>query len=776
MDDDEEESGFVGDDTDTQTPCASALQVIDELALHLPPEKIFAQLMPFIAASSSSDVISHQRGLLLTLACLSEGTSEYIKSKHIDAFLQLACKGASHSNPLIRNAAMFAIGQFSEFLFPDMNKYAGDVMPILFSALQQASVINRSAVTKAYYALETYVENLENELTPYLNELMTYLITALKTTEEVYLKELIISALAATASAAGEKISPYLTEILDLLRDNLKTLNNENEKDLNNVHTQALDALGVLVRTLGKTHMQLSEDCLKLGMSLIENEISDPDIRRTAFGLFSAVASIVGENMSPFLEKIIKSMLTSVESTEGLIAHFADEEGAASKLPNFGFLEDTQNNSQSSVIDIENEDEDDDDDIIEDVEGFSVENAYMEEKADACECLGDLAKYTKAAFKPYLQLCFDEVMKQVDFPHSDVKKAAIATCGQFICTAFQIGDPLFNTFLLQLYPMIITTLVEETERIVVMTTTQTIKEMIEICGTSVFANNEHDLRALMESVITLLNQKSACQDQEEDDEDEQQAEYDEMLIEYVGEIFPALAEKLRLTFLPYFKVCLPLIVSKLKTTCTSAERSFGAGTISETVEKIGGNCSAEFLPTVLPRFIQLAKDEDAEVRNNSIYGLGVLMQHADSEAFSHFPVVLGCLSSALTVEKSRRVIDNILGAVARLINAQADLVPLKQVLPVFLANLPLEEDHDEDAVVYSCLLNVFRREDVLSDEKLSGEIFQVLVKVLRDDKVGEEIRSVIGNELRTLWSQNSKRMAEIGINLNADDLILLNQS
>ena len=42
------------------------------------------------------------------------------------------------------------------------------------------------------------------------------------------------------------------------------------------------DALGVLVRTLGKTHMQLSEDCLKLGMNLIETEITDPDIRRTA--------------------------------------------------------------------------------------------------------------------------------------------------------------------------------------------------------------------------------------------------------------------------------------------------------------------------------------------------------------------------------------------------------------------------------------------------------------------------------------------------------------
>jgi hypothetical protein len=144
---------------------------------------------------------------------------------------------------------------------------------------------------------------------------------------------------------------------------------------LSNVHTQALDALGVLVRTLGKTHMQLSEDCLKLGMTLIEQKISDPDIRRTAFGLFSAVASIVGENMNPFLEKIIKSMLVSVESTEGLIAHFTEEEGAASNL-DFAFLDAAKNSSQDSVIDIENEDEDDDD-VIEDPQDIHMRPLFL---------------------------------------------------------------------------------------------------------------------------------------------------------------------------------------------------------------------------------------------------------------------------------------------------------------------------------------------------------------------------------------------------------------
>ena len=42
-----------------------------------------------------------------------------------------------------------------------------------------------------------------------------------------------------------------------------------------------------------------------------------------------------------------------------------------------------------------------------------------------------------------------------------------------------------------------------------------------------------------------------------------QAEYDEMLIECGGEILPILAEKLKENFLPYFRVCLPSLISKL---------------------------------------------------------------------------------------------------------------------------------------------------------------------------------------------------------------------
>ena len=46
--------------------------------------------------------------------------------------------------------------------------------------------------------------------------------------------------------------------------------------------------------------------------------------------------------------------------------------------------------------DIECEEEDDDEDEeSDDVEGFTVENAYLEEKEDACCALGELSENTR---------------------------------------------------------------------------------------------------------------------------------------------------------------------------------------------------------------------------------------------------------------------------------------------------------------------------------------------------------------------------------------------
>nr|CAB3256605.1 importin-4-like [Phallusia mammillata] len=758
-DDDDDESGLIGDSAETQTPLASCLQVIDDMALHLPPEKLYAKILPFVATCLSQGNDEHKRGLLLTLACLAEGTSEFIKNNHLNSFVETVCRGATDPHPKVRNAAMFAMGQFSEHLQPDISKYAPQVMPILFSLLEQLSGGGKdSGITRAYYALENFVEDLESGILPYLDQLTQHLLASLRSSNDIHSKELAVSAIGAVANAAKENIQPYLGEILQLLQECLSTMGGSKEEEgdegqLNVLHTQALDTLGVLMRTVGKSNMQLAEDCLKLSMNLVTTDNSDPDLRRAAFGLFSALASIVGENMAPFLEVIVKNLVSSAQSTDGVIAHFSEDSDTPGQA-DFSFLDD------STETDLENgQDEDDDDADL--VEAFSVENSYMDEKADACETLGDLAKYCPKSFAVYLCDCFNEVFKQIEFPHSDVRKSAIASCGQFTVTAYQEQNMNYASFLLQLFPLLCKTITDDPERLVVMTTIATTQELVSAAGVKTFANQEQDLQMLMNSLVQVLQQKAACQDDETDEEDEQQAEYDEMLVEYCGEIFPTLADKLGAAFLPYFISCLPTFLNKLKVTNTVAERSFGAGTIAEVVDKLGDGSSVQILSHIVPRLIPLTRDSEAEVRNNAIYGLGVVLKNGGSAAVEHYPSVLGCMSAALTREKNRRVTDNILGAVCRMIVANQEVVPLDQVLPVLLSKLPIVEDHAEDATVYGCLARLLRHPQIGSDVANVTRIVDIFAQVCANTEIENDVRTSVGRELREMGSRDMKAMNRI---------------
>jgi hypothetical protein len=52
----------------------------------------------------------------LALAVVVEGCSECIRTKYLESFLQCICKGITDPAGVVRNAALFALGQFSEHL------------------------------------------------------------------------------------------------------------------------------------------------------------------------------------------------------------------------------------------------------------------------------------------------------------------------------------------------------------------------------------------------------------------------------------------------------------------------------------------------------------------------------------------------------------------------------------------------------------------------------------------------------------------------------------
>ncbi|CAG2066245.1 unnamed protein product, partial [Timema podura] len=146
--------------------------------------------------------------------------------------------------------------------------------------------------------------------------------------------------------------------------------------------------------------------------------------------------------------------------------------------------------------------------------------------------------------------------------------------------------------------------------------------------------------AIINCIKDVMTYKTECQDKEDEGSDDPEAEQDEMLIECAGNIVPSLGKAVTPDdFAIYFGNLLPLFLAKTKKQCTMSQRSFSVGTLSECMEPLGPRV-AQFVPQLLPLFLQLAKDESDEVRNNAIFGVGEMVLHG-KEALYPVPNIQG---------------------------------------------------------------------------------------------------------------------------------------
>ncbi|XP_078355887.1 importin-4-like, partial [Oculina patagonica] len=576
---------------------------------------------------------------------------------------------------------------------------------------------------------------------PYLPTLMEKLLLALAPSTTAQMKELAISAIGATASAAKEAMLPYFPQIVEYIKE---YLSNSGSVERSILRVQAIDTLGVLARTIGPDNfMPLADECIQLGMSLLEQD-RDPDLRRCTYGLFASVSTILKTNMGKYLKDIVKYMIDSLQSTEGIVTHYASEDD-----PSF-LLEDE---------DLEEDDEDDDQ-----VTGYSVENAYLEEKEDTCNALGEISENSGTEFLPYLDESFKEVLKLIQFPHTGVRKGAVMALGQF-CSGFhtllqQAGaedKTALQRMLSTAIPTFITVITKDTDRSVVMATLQSLNEVLKAVKSLIVDEQGHP-DAIANAARTVLMQKTACQQGDDDDVDDsdQQAEFDAMLIEYAGDILPSLATAVGgQIFAPYFAGFLPLLLKKTRKSCPVSDKSFAIGTISEVLLAMG-HAIVPFVQHLFPVFMTSLKDEDDEVRSNTIYGLGLLAFYGGDLITPHYQNILETLFVILSQNQPPRVVDNICGAVSRMIMANRNSLPLDKVFHGLLQCLPLKEDFEENHPVYSCIIELFSDQHPLIRQYLA-QLLAVFSQVLPSGTLQDGIRSGLISMIQKIQQQSPQR-------------------
>ncbi|KAM8823582.1 importin-4 [Spinachia spinachia] len=697
-----------GDGTDNDNPKHCAVQIIDTMALHMPPEKLFEQLMPLTLTSLTSENPYERKGGLMCLAVLAEGCADHIRTKMLSSVLQTVCQSLSDSNQVVRSAGLFALGQFSEHLQPEVSKYCAELMPLLLGYLSSLNQAKVGHVTKAFYALENFMENLGADIEPYLPTLMDTMLSALNNAESLKIKELAVSAIGAIATAAHELLVPYFHPVIESLKGFLTATTEE----MRSLQTQSLGTLATLARTVGNDVFgPLAAECVQLGLNLTD-AIDDPDLRRCTYSLYSAVSTVSPDCLTPHLTAITTVMLLALKSSEGITAHveedktfvLLDEDDDDDCDDNEQFLED------EPVMDIH------------DASGYIVENSYIDEKEDACDALGEIAFSTGVAFQPFLESSFQEVYKLRDFPHEDVRRAAFGAMGQFCQAQHKVwqenpteaNHQVLHRLLDVVLPCFVEAVRTEPERQVVMGVLETLNNVMKSSKEEAFKDPSR-LKEICNIIRDVLKQATTCQggDGDETDDEEQQAEYDAMLQEFAGEGIPLVASCVPAdSFAPFLNDVLPVLLSKAKSSCTVADRSFSVGTIGEILQALvgvsgGQRVASKLSKRLLPVLVAGVRDSDSEVRNNSVFGLGCLAQSTGPICVSDYPMMLSVFSNMLTRESNPRVIDNLCAALCRMIMTNVEAVPLEQVLPALVAHLPLKEDFEENKTVFSCLAMLY---------------------------------------------------------------------
>ncbi|KAG7526937.1 importin-4 isoform X1 [Solea senegalensis] len=757
--DPEDDEDDDGDGTDNDNPKQCAAQIIDTMALHMPPEKLFQQLMPFTQTCLASENPYQRKGGLLCLAVLAEGCADHIRTKMLSPMLQAVCQSLSDSNQVVRCAGLFALGQFSEHLQPEVSKYCSELMPLLLGYLSSLNHAKVGHVTKAFYALENFMENLGSDIEPYLPTLMETMLSALNNTDNLKIRELAVSAIGAIANAAKELLVPYFPPVIE----NLKGFLTATTEEMRSLQTQSLDTLSVLARTIGKdVFSPLAAECVQLGLNLTDT-IDDPDLRRCTYCLYSAVSTVSPECLTPHLTPITTVMLLALKSNEGITAHLEEDK-------TFVLLDDDNDDEKEGETDVDVDfTEEGTEADVHDVAGFSIENAYINEKEDACDALGEIALNTGVAFQEFLESSFQQVYEMRDFPHEDVRRAAFGAMGQFCRAQHKVWKEnpteTNHQVLLKLLEVVIPCFLEkvrtEPERQVAMAILETMNSVIMSCKDQVFKNPSR-LKEVSHVIRDVLKKKTVCQDGGGDDADdeEQQAEYDAMLQEFAGEGIPLVAASVPAdSFAPFLNDLLPLIMSKAKSSCTIAERSFSVGTIGEILQALvdvsgGRRLAGRLSNRLLPVLVAGVRDSDSEVRNNSVFGLGCLAQAAGPIVVSDYPMMLSVFSNMLVKESDLRVIDNLCAALCRMIMSNIDAVPLEQVVPALVARLPLKEDLEENKTVFNCLTMLYTHSPALT-VKLMKPIVAASSHVLGHKDVEQETQNTAAMLVREFAQRHS---------------------
>jgi hypothetical protein len=721
-----------GVEDDDLSPDRAAAEVIDTMSLTL-AKHVFLPIFEFASVSSQNVNPKFREAAVTVLGVVSEGCLDLMKDK-LEPVLQIVLGSLRDPQQMVRGAAAFALGQFAEYLQPEIVSHYESVLPYILTGLEDAS---DEVKEKSYYALAAFCENMGEEILPFLDPLMAKLLAALQNSKR-NLQETCMSAIGSVASAAEQAFIPYAERVLELMKIYMVLTSDEDLRS----RARATELVGIVAMSVGRTGMDpILPPFIEAAISGYGLEFSE--LREYTNGFFSNVAEILDDGFTKYLPHVVPLVFSSCNLDDGSAVDIDDSDGDENINSFGGVSSDDEAHDEPRVRNI------------------SIRTGVLDEKAAATQALGLFALHTKSAFAPYLEEALKILVKHSSYFHEDVRLQAITSLKHMLTAAqevFQVhpeGAARAKEILDSVMNIYIKTMTEDDDKEVVAEACMSTADMVKKFGYSAV---EPYAPRIIEATLVLLKEESACQLVESDDEnDEEDAEHDEVLMDAVSDILPAFAKAMGSHFAPVFANLFEPLMKFAKASRPPQDRTMVVACIAEVAMDMGAPI-ATYIDRLMPFVLKELASPVANNRRNAAFCAGELCKNGGSSALRCYADILRGLHPLFgESEPDNAVRDNAAGAVARMIMANPDSIPLNQVLPVLLKVLPLKEDHEESMTVYSCIcqLVLSSNPQILSQVP---DLVNIFAQVAISPDENAEVKSGIGRAFSHLISIYGQQM------------------
>ncbi|KAJ6944728.1 importin-5 isoform X2 [Populus alba x Populus x berolinensis] len=698
-------------------------ECLDRLAISLGGNTIVPVASEQLPAYLAAPEWQKHHAALIALAQIAEGCSK-VMLKNLEQVVTMVLNSFYDPHPRVRWAAINAIGQLSTDLGPDLqNQYHQRVLPALAAAMDDFQ--NPRVQAHAASAVLNFSENCTPEiLTPYLDGVVSKLLVLLQNGKQM-VQEGALTALASVADSSQEHFQKYYDAVMPYLKT---ILVNANDKANRMLRAKSMECISLVGMAVGKEKFrddakQVMDVLLSLQVSQMESD--DPT---TSYMLqaWARLCKCLGQDFLPYMSVVMPPLLQSAQLKPDVTITSADSD---------------------------NDIDDSDDESMETItlgdKRIGIKTSVLEEKATACNMLCCYADELKEGFFPWIDQVAPTLVPLLKFYfHEEVRKAAVSAMPELLRSAKLavekgLSQGRNESYVKQLSDYIIPALVEalhkEPDTEICASMLDALNECLQISGVLV---DEGQVRSVVDEVKLVITASSSRKreraerakaedfDAEEGELIKEENEQEEEVFDQVGEILGTLIKTFKTSFLPFFDELSSYLTPMWGKDKTAEERRIAICIFDDVAEQCR-EAALKYYDTYLPFLLEACNDDNPDVRQAAVYGLGVcaevggsVFKHLVGEALSRLNVVIRHPNAKQP--DNVMAYDNAVSALGKICQFHRDSIDSAQVVPAWLNCLPITGDLIEAKAVHEQLCSMVER----SDRELLGPNNQYLPKIV----------------------------------------------